>query len=427
VFCLALAWAWMTGPFLPGGSASAAAAQIAAPAAEGAAVASHPAPESEPALAGATPAAAGGAEVKVLFQGKLRSFEQAIELVPEGCRESLRYWRVWAEEQGFHMAVDGTGRLVVLSASSNKLKAWLATAEKAAKRFDEIAPLPAERLIQRVIPGSGDGGAKLQEPPGGAPAEEGTGTGLPGNIGLPPYEEQPILLFHLTELEQQMTVLQRLAFDHPHLQGWLAEGGTRAGFAVEWPHVGAWLETPQNEEWSPEAELVNRVAQLMAMRRFGHLPFWLRMGLAWKVEWDVIGGIYCFPYRAGFVWATEHNAWPSDLAKMYADRKDYPIQPGELDEWPRETYREEFAKRSFGFVSFLVDNFPDRLTPLLERAREEHERGSLRATAGGGWERVPSFETSAKRLFEHLIELTRPDVAVELTTYLRKGLRYKVK
>ena len=141
----------------------------------------------------------------------------------------------------------------------------------------------------------------------------------------------------------------------------------------------------------------------------------------------MIGGIYCFPYRTGFVWATEHNAWPSDLAKMYSDRKEYPIQPGELDEWPLETYRDEFAKRSFGFVSFLVDNFPDRLTPLLERAREEHERGSLRATEGGGWERVPGFETTAKRLFEHLVELTRPDITSELTTYLRKGLKHKVK
>jgi hypothetical protein len=367
-------------------------------------------------------------QVTVLFNGKQMSFERAIETVPEAVRESLRYWRVWAEEQEFDFAVDKSGSLLLVSPSSNKLKHWLEEAEKAAKRFNELAPLPPDRQIDRILPDSGPAPLAGESAPALAEGKEGeTVTGLAANIGLPPYEQDPAVLFHLTEQAQQLSILERLAFDHEHIKAWLAEGNSRAGFCVEWPQVGAWLETPVNEEWSPEAELVHRVAQLLTVRRFGHLPYWLRIGLAWKVEWDVIGGIYCFPYRSGFVYATEHESWPNDLAKMFSERKEYPLQPSELGDWPRETFRAEFGQRAFGFVSFLADNFPAALPALLEAARREFERGSLKSAPAGSWQRDLQFDVSAQRLFEHLVALTRPDVVIELTTYLRKGMRYKVK
>jgi hypothetical protein len=377
---------------------------------------------------GLSPAHGGVSKLRVLFNDKQLSFENALEAVPESTRETLRYWRVWAEEHEFDLAVDATGRMVLLSTSWSKLKTWLKLAEEAAERVDELAPLPADRLIDRILPDSGPT-PLAGEPPAALPAgsEDGTDPGLPANIGLPPYEQHPVVLFHLTDQAQQLSILERLAFDHEHIKTWLAQGVSRPGFCVEWPHVGAWMETPVNEEWSAEAELVHRVAQLLTVRRFGHLPYWLRIGLAWKVEWDLIGGIYCFPYRSGFVYATEHESWPNDLAKMYADRKDYPLQPSELDDWPRETFRAEFAQRAFGFVSFLADNFPAALPALLEAARREFERGSLKSAPAGSWRRDLEHDVSARRLLEHLAALTRPDVVEELTTYLRKGMKHKVK
>ena len=68
------------------------------------------------------------------------------------------------------------------------------------------------------------------------------------------------------------------------------------------------MENPAGmEEWDIENELVHRLAHLLLLRRFGQQPFWLTMGFSWYVEKEMRGAIYCYPYRSGFVWASEHE------------------------------------------------------------------------------------------------------------------------
>ena len=55
------------------------------------------------------------------------------------------------------------------------------------------------------------------------------------------------------------------------------------------------------EEWSPDHEIVNRVAQLLFLRRFSQQSFWLQQGIAWCAEWGYDSSLYCFPYRHEFI------------------------------------------------------------------------------------------------------------------------------
>ena len=53
--------------------------------------------------------------------------------------------------------------------------------------------------------------------------------------------------------------------------------------------------------WRADNELANRLTRLLTHRRYGAMPYWLDMGLAWFVEQEVQGDLYSFPGRDDFV------------------------------------------------------------------------------------------------------------------------------
>ena len=125
-------------------------------------------------------------------------------------------------------------------------------------------------------------------------------------------------------------------------------------------------------------------------------PYWLTQGLSWYIENKIRKGIYCFPYRNEFVFATEHTSWDNELTNRFKDRKNDPIRPEEFATWMRGKYEGDVARLSYGLVGFIAryhdENFSEFLEALRLHALEEN-----RIELGDGtWERDPNYKLSAK-------------------------------
>jgi hypothetical protein len=174
------------------------------------------------------------------------------------------------------------------------------------------------------------------------------------------------------------------------------------------------------EEWNPDNELVNRLAQLLLLRRFGQQPNWLLYGWAWTAEITLLDSVYCFPYRDEFVWATEHTAWPGMLRELFKRRASKPVRPEEFAGWPRGTYRDTEAKISWGVVDYLVRNRSADLPAMLEALRAYRDEHDREIVDGLTWQRrrnyVIPLEEQERMMDEHLGE----DIWRDMTRWFRK-------
>jgi len=78
------------------------------------------------------------------------------------------------------------------------------------------------------------------------------------------------------------------------------------------------------------------VVQCLTVSRFGQIPYWLTMGIAWEAEMNHDGLIYVYPYRnEEFLSEGEHAAWPLDLKRMFKDRPTDPVSMTEFASFKR--------------------------------------------------------------------------------------------
>ena len=355
----------------------------------------------------------------VLFDGRHHKVTKLPDAIEDDPREAIQEWAGWAEDQGYSMALTDDQRLLFLAADKARIGKRLKTIHEAQELTDVLLFGPdGERPARRVaVPERGEAS---QQDPGGT-----TAGAFPPPDSLLELGTGVAIIFELDEELHMLQVLERIAHEHDHVKEWLDVATQHSGFTFEHPLVGAWRPVPENEEWDPEAELVNRVAQLLLTREYGPMPYWLGMGLAWNVEYRMLDGIWCYPYRAGFVWATEHTAWPKDLKKAFMDRPDYPLQPDELASWTPRTYDAEAAPRAFGMVHFLAEHHPEDLPALLSAYHDAWSAGSVVVADDGTWKRTKDYVLPEEQQVELLVEGTRADLFEQVSKYFAKSLRYK--
>jgi hypothetical protein len=129
----------------------------------------------------------------------------------------------------------------------------------------------------------------------------------------------------------------------------------------------------------------------LIVRSYGEQPYWLVTGLSWYVENEIRGGIYCFPYRDEFVWATEHGSWNADLKRIVKKSKLEFF--GQMVGWKRGTYDSDSAHLAWGFAAFLAEKHPGAIASILQDMHAlREEKGVVRE--GRNWQIIPGWEPS---------------------------------
>jgi len=230
-----------------------------------------------------------------------------------------------------------------------------------------------------------------------------------------------VVLLECKKLVDYTRALDHIAEQYPRLRTLLGELRESSGFALPFPLVGAWQESPAGaEEWNATNELVNRLTQLCITRDFGPLPRWATLGAAWYTELDLLGSVYCFPYRNEFVGVGEHAGWENILQRTFSKRKDEPLRIDELASCRKE-FDSSCAGLSWGATAFLMSYYPGTLPSLLDDLREKKEEEWPPGVM------IPEGEVmvEAGDQLDILRKHTRQDVLEQISEFFRKGDRYR--
>jgi hypothetical protein len=297
-----------------------------------------------------------GDEIPISWEGRRFDSSQLPEGFPERARAALEVWKPWAAPGGYRFDFDPEARLLLATRrTGGKGEAQMRIVLRAEKWFDDLL-------------GAAGGDA--------APAAV------------------------MIVLKDEKAHAEALAFVgklEPDLAGWAAKAaGKELGFVLGKPLCGAFVESaPGLKEWNPDHELLNRTVQLCLLRRDGALPHWLAQGLAWEAERTVLGSIWCYPHRSGFVARTEHEAWPGELMKELENEAVTTFSIEALAGWRRGTYDGEAARHAWGLAHYLAREKKDALGALIEDLRALREKEGRTTHADGSWELVPGYEIPA--------------------------------
>jgi hypothetical protein len=320
--------------------------------------------------------------------------------------EAIRTWEPWAKQAGYRMDLDASGRVLVLSPADGSRGVKVGQiVERAESWFDGLLPKPPARTgdpgpshpenassPSEVIPEDPEGpppGAEKKGPAKKVVASWGSGSTEP--------DSQTGTLIALADEADQKSLLAFLAAAKPELAEWAGQAAGELGFVLEIPLVAAYVENAAGqEEWNADHEVLNRAVRLLAMRRFGQLPYWLVHGIAWEAENAFDGSIWVYPFRAEFVYTVEHGAWPSDLANEFQGRASEPLKIEELTRWKSRTWDGECARHAFGVVHFLAATKKAELPSLLEDLRRYRDANNRKPGPDGAWTRDPSWEPPAE-------------------------------
>jgi|GEM_PF-2737201 len=234
------------------------------------------------------------------------------------------------------------------------------------------------------------------------------------------------LLFPLAGRESFAAITTRAAELVPRLGGWAQAAPKGVGFLLDEPLVAGWLlHVPENEVWSVENELANRLARLLTIERFGRQPHWLAQGLAWQLEIEVCKDVYCFPYRQGFVSKKEHRSWPRRLPELMEARGERPLAAADLFGWPRNSWDEARAFLAWGAARLLAKHYPEELARILVAYRELREKDGRMTSTDGSWTVIPDYEIPADEGLAILDRETGVDFLAELERFTRKPKTYR--
>jgi len=377
------------------------------------------------------------ADVSVRWRSGNHFASELPEEMPAAARSVIETWAEWTGRVGSRMTLSEDGRVLLISPVHDKRRGrQMKLIEETIRLFDRELPAPAER--KKVGAPVADAGVDESDPlpddpegdphpwddaggGGGGADEAGWFTWATWGAGAVPPDTETVVLFVVRNPEDQASLLGRLAEIAPYLADWIEVALQHSGFVLEQPLAGAWVESmSQKEEWHPDGELVNRVARLLLLRRFGRLPHWFEQGFAWHAEIELRGGVFCFPYRREFVFATEHTDWDAVVRGRLATRATRPLVLDEFAAWPPHTYSDTFGKLAWGAVTFLLHAHPDALPALLESFRVFRDADDRVKVSDSEWHRDPDYsiplDVQARLLHEHLV----PDWLEQATRFLRE-------
>jgi hypothetical protein len=382
---------------------------------------------------------ARGGEVSVHWGKKSYTLEELPPELGPGPAVAVGAWADWVESHDYRMDLDPEGRVLLISSRKNgKVKRQLQLIASTSERFDELFPAPPK---SDPAPAAGDGAPRswqddgeIPEDPGGAPPWGGgearpqtPSTSFEWGAGTWPVDTETCILFVAHDEADYADILDSLGELQEYLRPWVETGKRYTGFVLESPLVGAYIENAAGmEEWDPDNEVVNRVTQLLFVRRFSQQPYWLVLGVAWQLEFELRKGIYCYPYRDEFVWATEHTGWGSVLRDRFKDRKGEPLCTDEFSGWRRGSYDDVHAKLSYGLVDFLVRFHPERLSGFAEALRRFRDEDNRIELGNGSWARKPDYVLPDEELTRLLKEHFGPYVLTDASEFFRKGKSFRL-
>jgi hypothetical protein len=391
------------------------------------------------ASAGAPGTVAGAGGPPITWKGKTLKLEALPADLGDAPRRALTEWAEYAAENDYRLDLDPEGRLVLATPrKGGGPDAALRLVAKTAAWFEALFPVPkAESAPPAPVStgGSAGGTGGIPEdpeapPPGAPPTRDGkpasgaaTSSTWGSGSSLAP-DSRTAVMFVVRDEEAFGELVDALAKKQAYLAEWAATARKQPGFVLEDPLCGAYvLSAKGQEEWSPDHELVHRVAQLLLLRRFGQQPFWLTLAVGWEAEYVHDGTHYCYPYRDEFVWAVEHAAWPTDLASEFQDRADRPFDVAEVASWRRGRFEVAPARKAWGFLHVAARTHPAALTPLLADLARFRAANDRRATGPGTWERIPGYEIPSDEQARLVEKHLGRDFGAEAGEAFRKGLK----
>jgi hypothetical protein len=368
------------------------------------------------------------------------------EELPAAARAAVEAWHPWASAHAYRLDLDASGRLLLVARGSNdRAPALVELALQVLTRFDQELPAPALRkqaadplLAARPAeppkPKPAGGEKPLPEDPEDPegshpwklpPPKPAPVTSAPvvvtkwGSQGQP-LDTQTMTLFIATDQDDFESLLKELAARFAYLEVWAREAQALQGFVLGDPLCAAYLERPDGvEEWDPDHELVNRLARLCLLRRFGELPNWFVQGYAWHMEIALKGAIYCFPWRDEFVWATEHSGWHQEVEARYSKER---LEARHFMGWRRGKYLAPEAKASWGTCEYLLAKEGAKLPALLDELRvfrEEHGRIQDDPTS---WRRNLDYEMPVADQHRLFVQALGPEYLERATIFFRQEL-----
>jgi len=375
--------------------------------------------------------------VEVNWKGKPFDTGSTPAELPESARAAVSEWKAWAKHSGYRMDLDPSARVLVISAPKGKsAQDTMQIVAATQSWFDSVCPFlrtsppkvadakspatkaaPTKSVPQKPgsktpsktadpIPEDPESAPPVLAPSKGVkdtrPAKIGAsgskGTGASWGAGSSAPDARTVVFLALADEKDQESVLAFIGETHPDLKEWASKAGRDPGFVIEDPLAGAYVQIAKDqEEWNPEHEIVNRLARLLTLNRFGQLPNWVVHGLAWEAETARDRTIYVYPYRNEFVAVTEHESWPTELAREYKERgAKKPMQIEELTRWNRGTWNSSSARMSFGMCHYLATAKKAAFAAVLADLRTLCDEGNRKAGEEGAWTRDPNWSPPAE-------------------------------
>lgn len=346
----------------------------------------------------AAPPATG--EEFLTWRGRARSLAEAAGELGAAVLEELRSWHEWCAAQGYQALLDDDGRALVIASSERRdFEQLAARALEAAALVEALAPAPPRDPEETfLVP------------------EWGVGQHVP---------ERDTATVVLVEEEDDFTsLLELLESMKPFLAGHLPRRAAVPAFHSGAASTGALLSAPRDVEigtvWRAHNEVVNRLARLLLHRRFGDLPYWIELGLAWHVEQTVMGDLYSFPGRDEFVSVHDHDGWKNDLKREFRKRRKEPLRLDEVAGWSAQRWNPHSAAIAWGFARFLAEQPPETVSAILEDLRLDVKEHGVEVHPDGSWQMVPGYATPPQRQHEILAQHLGADYLERVSEYFRR-------
>ena len=311
-------------------------------------------------------------EVTVHWKGVACDRDRIASDCGDAAAHAIASWSGWASSHGYSMFLNDDGRVLLLLKHKDAT-ADLELVERTCRFVDEL----------------------LESKPDAAPKAAPTGADAPKESHPPAASSstgETAVLVQAKDVGDYQAFLEHAAELEPYLSSWIESAAKMAGCTLFRPLCSSWIELLAGQaEWDIKNELVHRLASLLIVRSFGEQPFWLLMGLSWYVESEIRGGIYCFPYRDEFVWATEHGSWNTDLKRVVKK-----AGTGFLEKvvgWKRGSYDSDCARLAWGFAGFLAEHHRGAIAKILEDLRALREKKGV-VREGRNWHVIPGWEPS---------------------------------
>ena len=344
-------------------------------------------------------------EVVVIWKGVETKLGDLPAEIAARLQPTLEHWLPWAGLAEYRTLLEDEARVVLLTRARERLaQKQLELVQKSVAAFEALLPAPPRDPEETFLE-----------------AEWGQGEIIP--------DRDPVVLVELDRTEHFVSLLDYVGQTSPQLASWAQGMKSSTGFVHEGVLSAAWLSAPPDLElgdvWRPGNELVHRLARVLLRRRFGDQPHWFKVGVAWRLEQDVLGDIYSFPGRNTFVGVGEHVGWEGELKRAFGKRKKEPLRIAEFGEWRTGTWDDSSAACAWGMVTFLARHRPESLSSIAEGFRKAHKRGAIVVHEDETWELLPGYQVPLDEQLAILKEHAGEDVLEQASEAFRQGRKYK--